>query len=116
VVSTSNPTAAFGLDVNPKKTKYVLMSRYQKAGQKHSVKITNRSFEDVTKFQYLVTTLTDQKCMHKEIWERLNSGSACYYSVQSLLSYRLLSRNVMVKMYKNLNSANNFKQHVLEQY
>jgi hypothetical protein len=23
------------------------MSRYQKAGQKHSIKITNRSFEDV---------------------------------------------------------------------
>jgi hypothetical protein len=36
-----------GLEVNPDKTKYTLMSRYQKAGQKHSIKITNRSFEDV---------------------------------------------------------------------
>jgi retron-type reverse transcriptase len=33
-----------GLEVNPEKTKYVLMSRSQKTGQKHSIKIANRSF------------------------------------------------------------------------
>jgi hypothetical protein len=33
---------------------------------------------------------------------RLNSGNACYHSVQSLLSYRLLSRNVKVKIYKTI--------------
>jgi hypothetical protein len=31
---------------------------------------------------------------------RLNSGNACYHSVYSLLSSRLLSRNVKVKLYK----------------
>jgi hypothetical protein len=31
---------------------------------------------------------------------RLNSGNACYHSVQSLLSSRPLSRNVKVKLYK----------------
>jgi hypothetical protein len=40
--------------------------------------------------------------MHEEIKSRLNSGSACYHSVQSLLSYRLLSRNVKVKIYKTI--------------
>jgi hypothetical protein len=49
------------------------MSRYQKARQKHSIKIVNRSFEDVLKFKCLGTTLTDQNCMHKEIKSRLNS-------------------------------------------
>jgi hypothetical protein len=44
----------------------------------------------------------DQNCVHKEIKSRLNSGNACYHSVQSLLSSRLLSRNVKVKMYKNI--------------
>jgi hypothetical protein len=33
-----------GLEVNSEKTKYMLMSRSQKIGQKHSVKIANRSF------------------------------------------------------------------------
>jgi hypothetical protein len=53
-----------GLEVNLEKTKYMLMSLSQKVGQKHSIKIANRSFEDVAKFKYLGTTLTDQNCMH----------------------------------------------------
>jgi hypothetical protein len=40
--------------------------------------------------------------MHEEINSRLNSGNACYHSVQSLLSYRLLSTNVKVKIYKTI--------------
>jgi hypothetical protein len=31
----------FGLEVNPEKTKYMLMSRSQKIGQKHSIKTRN---------------------------------------------------------------------------
>jgi hypothetical protein len=42
------------------------MSHSQKIGQKHSIKIANRSYEDVAKFKYLGTTLTDQNCMHEE--------------------------------------------------
>jgi hypothetical protein len=87
-----------GLEVNEEKSKYVLMSHSQNIGQKYSIKIANRSFEDVAKFKYLETTLTDQNCMHKEIKSRLNSGNACYHSVQSLLSSRLLSRNLKVKI------------------
>jgi coproporphyrinogen III oxidase-like Fe-S oxidoreductase len=36
-----------GLEVNPEKTKYILVSRCQNAGQRHSIKIGNRSFESV---------------------------------------------------------------------
>jgi hypothetical protein len=71
------------LEVNPERTKCMLMSRNQKIGQKHSIKIGNRSFEDVSKFKYLRTLLIDQNCMHKEIKSRLNSGNACYHSIQS---------------------------------
>jgi hypothetical protein len=44
--------------VNPEITKYTEMSHSQKVG--HSIKIGNRSFEDVAKFKYLGTALTDQ--------------------------------------------------------
>jgi hypothetical protein len=49
-----------GLEVNPEETRYMLMSRNLNIGQKSSIKIANRSFEDVAKFEYLGTTLKDQ--------------------------------------------------------
>jgi hypothetical protein len=91
-----------GLEVDPEKTKYMLMSRSQNIGQKHSIKIANRSFEDVAKFNYLRTTLTDQNYVHEEIKSRLNSGNACYHVVQSLLSSHLLFKNLKVKVYKTI--------------
>jgi hypothetical protein len=94
--------ASAAMEVNPEKTKCILVSRCQKTGQRQIIKIANRPFEDVAKFKYLGTTLTDQNYIHEEIKSRLNSGNACYHSVQSCLSSRLLSRNVEVKIYKNI--------------
>jgi hypothetical protein len=54
-----------GLEVNPEKTKYILVSRCQKAGQRKGIKIGNMSFESGAKFKYLGTTLTDQNCIHE---------------------------------------------------
>jgi hypothetical protein len=103
-LSLLDASEEFGLEMNPEKTRYMLMTHYQKAEQKQSKTIANRSFEDLEKFRYLGTTLTDQNCLNGEIKSRLNSGNACYHSVQSLLSSRLLSRNVKVKI-QNHNSA-----------
>jgi hypothetical protein len=80
----------------------MLRSRSQNIGQKHSIKIAKRYFEDVTKFKYLGTTLTDKNCIHEEIKSRPNSGNACYSPVQSLLSSRMLSGNVKVKIYRTI--------------
>jgi hypothetical protein len=40
-----------GLEVNSEKNKYILRPRYQKAGQRHSIKIANKSLEDYGKVQ-----------------------------------------------------------------
>jgi hypothetical protein len=36
------------------------------------------------------------------IKRRLNSGNACYHSVQNLLSFRLLSKNIKIRIHKTL--------------
>jgi hypothetical protein len=40
--------------------------------------------------------------IQEEIKRRLNSGNACYHSVQNLSSPRLLSKNLKVRIYKTI--------------
>jgi hypothetical protein len=68
-----------GLEINAEKTKYMIMSRHQNSGQNQSVRIINESFENVEKFKYLGTTLTNQNAIHNEIKSRINSWDACYH-------------------------------------
>jgi hypothetical protein len=67
------------LEVNVEKTKYMLkngvfwvvmlymlLSRYQKADKYLDIKIANRLFENVSKFKYLGTTVTNQNLIQEE--------------------------------------------------
>jgi len=75
---------------------------FHTAGRIHSVRIDNSPFERVVKFKYLGTTLTNQNCIAEEIKSRLRSGNACYNSVQNILSSRLLSKNLKIKIYRTI--------------
>jgi hypothetical protein len=74
-----------GLEINAEKTKYMIMPCHLNSGQNQNIRIANESFEKVAKSKYLGTN-----DIHDEIKSRLNSGNACYYSVQNLLSSRLI--------------------------
>jgi hypothetical protein len=63
----------------------MIMSRHQNAEQSHNLLISNKFFENVAEFKYLGTILANQNDIHKEIKSRLNSGKACYDSIQSPL-------------------------------
>ena len=80
----------------------MVMSRDQNAGQNHSVRIDNSTFEWVEEFKYLGKTLTIQNSIREEIKSRLKSGNACYHSVQNLLSSRLLSRKLKIEIYRSI--------------
>ena len=58
LLDTSKET---GLEVNADKTKYMVMSQDQNAGQSHSMKIDNSSCERVEEFKCLGTILTLKK-------------------------------------------------------
>ena len=93
-------TKEIGLEVNADKTKYMVMCRDRNAGRGHSVKIDNSSIERVEEFKYLGMMLTDQNSIQEEIMSILKLGNACYHSVQNLLSSRLLSKNLNIKIYR----------------
>jgi len=73
----------------------MVMSRDQNAGRIHSVMTDNSSFERVEEFKYLGT---NQNCIAEEIKRRLMSGNACCHSMPNLLSSKLLSKNLKIKI------------------
>jgi len=95
-------TREIGLEVNADKTKYMVMSQDHNAGRIHSVRIDNSTFKRVEEFKYLGTTLTNQNSIAEEIKSRLKSGNACYHLVHYLLSSRLLSKNLKIKIYRTV--------------
>ncbi|KAJ4432555.1 hypothetical protein ANN_21178 [Periplaneta americana] len=91
-----------GLEVNPEKTKYMIMSRDENIVRNGNIKIGNLSFEEVEKFKYLGATVTNINDTREEIKHRINMGNVCYYSVEKILSSSLLSKNLKVRIYKTV--------------
>jgi len=52
--------SGIGLEVKADKTKYMVVSRDQNAGQTSNIKTDNSSFEMVEQFKYFGTNLTNQ--------------------------------------------------------
>jgi hypothetical protein len=59
------------LEINAEKTKYMLLSRHQNAGQIH-----DRYFQNVAQLKYLGRTLKNQNSIEEEIKRSLNWGNA----------------------------------------
>jgi len=69
------------LELNTEKTKYMVVSRHQNAGQNYKFLVANNSFEDDTKFKYFETILTNKNCIHEKIRA---------YSIRGMLATVLL--------------------------
>ena len=76
---------------------------YKNFIERNKVEITDvceeDTFESVEEFKYLGKYLTNKNSIAEEIKSRLRSGNACYQSVQNLLSSRLVSKNLKIKIY-----------------
>jgi len=88
------------LEVNPEKTKYMVVSHCQNTGLYHNLLTPYKSFENVAQFKYLGMTVTNENCIHEEIKCRLNLGDACYLSVHNHFSSCLLSKDLETQIHK----------------
>jgi hypothetical protein len=64
----------------------MLMCHQQTTGQNH-INVAEEYFQNVAKFKYLATMVTNQNCIHEEIKSRQNPGDACYHAVQNLFFF-----------------------------
>jgi ribosomal protein S2 len=59
-----------GLEIKAEKTKYMIISRHPNSGQNQNIRIANELYENVAKFRYTGTMLTNQNDIHDEIKSR----------------------------------------------
>jgi hypothetical protein len=80
----------------------MLILRHQNEEQNLNIKRANRFSENVAKFVYLGTSITNRNSIHEEIKSRLNSDLACYHSGEDRFSSLLLSKSVKMVWVKNV--------------
>jgi len=59
----------------------MVLSRHHNAGHNRYLFTAYKSFENVARFKYFGTKVTNENLIHEEIRSRLNSGNACSHSV-----------------------------------
>jgi hypothetical protein len=63
------------------------------------IKIAKGDHMKMSQFKYLRRPVTNQNLIQEEIKRRLNSDNGRYHSVQNILSSRLQSRNLKIRIY-----------------
>ena len=66
------------------------------------IAIGSNSYGKVKVSKYLGSLLTNQNFIHEEIKCKLKSGNSWYYTVRILLSSRLFSKNLKIKIIREI--------------
>ena len=72
-------------------------------GQNHSIKTGNKTFESVTKFRYLGTTLMSQNFIREVIKRRLELRDSLLHFSPEFFAYSLLPKSMKIKIIQNYN-------------
>jgi hypothetical protein len=84
--SLNDASKEVGLEVSTDKSKYMLLSRHQNAGQNHDINTANIPFENVAQFRYLGITITTILSYTILLWMDQFSGFLSFCLILSSLS------------------------------
>jgi hypothetical protein len=109
IVVYSDDVSLLGDNINTIKINTVALieasNKGDLAGKNHNIKMCNRYFENAANFSYLGKTVTGQNLSNEKIKSTLNSGNVCCHAVQNILSSRLTSKNVKIRICKSIISS-----------
>ena len=88
-----NETSKLGMEINEKKTKYMVTSTYEHRRNAGDLRIGNKTFEAVHSFRYLGNITSNTNNNNKCIKERIMMGNKAYYANRQLFNSSLISRN-----------------------
>ena len=101
-----NACKDIGLAVNIGKTKYMEIGHHRGMMANEHITLSISTYENVKTFKYLGSLLTNPNSIQEEIKCRLKAGNPCNYSVKTLKSSRVISKNLKIKIYKKINIVN----------
>ena len=78
------------------------VGRHRGMMAKELTTLGSNSYGKVKTFKHLGSLLAKQHSVHEEIKCRPKAGNSCHYSVQTILSSRVLSKNLKIKIYKTI--------------
>ena len=90
-----------GMEINEKKTKYMVTSTYEHRRNVGDLRIGNKIFEAVLSFLHL-GNITSNNNNNKCIKERIMMGNKAYYANRQLFNSRLISRSSKLQTYHTL--------------
>jgi len=88
--------------MNENKTKYMVASTYEHRRKAGDLRIGNKTFEAVQRFQYLGNIIGNTNNNNKCIKERSMMGNKASYANRQLVNSRLISRNSKLQIYRTL--------------
>ena len=95
-------TNKLGMEINEKKTKYMVTSTCERRRNAGDLRIGNKTFEAVQSFQYLGNITNNTNNKNKCIKERIMMGNKAYYANRQLFNSSLISRNSKLQIYRTL--------------
>ena len=90
------------MEINEKKTKYMVTSTYQHRRNAGDLRIGNKIFEAVQSFQYLGNNISNINNNNKCIKETIVMGNKACYANRQLFNSSLISRNSKLQIYRTL--------------